>query len=158
MSSGLSDVLHQMAQGNTPGRHDEADPIEHDVEDAEAVPAKAAFADDDDLQDNTDAGFEPASVAAAPVRRPTPRRKNQNNSFKAVMVPIVATVGILLLLPAVWGTMVVLGQNVWRSDRPDAATMGKAMLICWPLSLALIGLAVIMYLQVRAAESDTPPR
>ena len=159
MSSGLSDVLRQMADGRTPHPHDD-DAFDTEVE-AQATPMPiaepAAARSQRPSRPASPAAPVPSAAASArlgPAARTNARRRKSNQQLKEVATPIVFTVGLLLLFPAIWGTLVLMGQNIWRSDKPDAPTVAKDMLICWPLSLALIGLAVVMFLQVRAERDE----
>ena len=72
--------------------------------------------------------------------------------MKATMVPILMTVGILVVLPAVWGTMILAGVDTFMSDRPSADTMAKFMLICWPIAITLIVTSIILFLQIAKAK------
>ncbi len=51
-------------------------------------------------------------------------------------------VGGLLLVPAVWATLLLGGANVWGAARQDANRMATAMLVCWPLAMALVGAGI----------------
>lgn len=177
MSSGLSDVLHDMAQRDEArpehARHDDAndafdggeddelvaelDEVEHDIA-AAPSPADVPMTDAAPRQSPPPRDIAvPASSSQPAPRRPAPRPRRQDSGFKAVATPVMATIGLLLLLPAAWGTLILMGVEVWNSDREGATTMAQAMLICWPLSLAMLALSVLLFLQVRAERNAAPP-
>ncbi|MAE64535.1 MAG: hypothetical protein CMJ18_09725, partial [Phycisphaeraceae bacterium] len=87
---------------------------------------------------------------AAPYRAETLRRPVTTGfDLKAFAVPVLLTVGLLLLIPAVWGTLLLAGFEVWASGREGAVTMAKAMLVCWPIALVLLGSAAFYAMQLR---------
>jgi hypothetical protein len=75
----------------------------------------------------------------------------KHHEFRAIAAPVLMTVGVMLLIPAIWAIMVLTGARVPMSDRPDAPTMAKVMLICWPLALTLIIPAVLLFAQISAS-------
>lgn len=74
--------------------------------------------------------------------------RHHHRRFKATAVPLIATVGLLLLLPAIWGTMLLAGVEVWLSERRGATTMARTMLVCWPIAIALFGSAIFYAVQL----------
>jgi len=62
---------------------------------------------------------------------------------------LLATIGLLLLIPATWAVLLLVGVDVPRSHRADSRDMAVAMLACWPISLALLASAVLFFSQVR---------
>lgn len=109
-ASGLSDVLRNLARGEThaPGSS----------EDAPRPPLA-----------------KPASSAA---RRPAPRAP-QRDPLHVLAVPVLLTVGVLLFVPGAWAVAVLAGFDVWRADEPGATKMAAVMLACLPLGLVLFG-------------------
>ncbi len=94
-----------------------------------------------------------ASSAAIPqsaTRRSKPARvppKPQAN-LKAVFAPVLLTFGILMLLPAVWAVMILMGAETWMHDGQGVDTMAKIMLICWPVGLGLLAGAFVSFVQL----------
>jgi hypothetical protein len=148
MSKDLGDHLHQMANAN----HDGSD-ADHTPPSSQAQPVAhetgfAASAIRAPLQDQnlTFAGQQPAY-------RPAPRASagsRRSSDFKAIAAPILMTVGLMLLLPAFWAVLVLTGAGVPMSDRDDASTMAKVMLLCWPLALSLIIPAILIFARLAA--------
>ena len=68
------------------------------------------------------------------------------------------TLGVLLLLPAVWATGIMLDMDIWRSDREDASSMATMMLVAWPIALAMIAAAIWCFAQVKAARASKSSR
>ncbi len=76
-------------------------------------------------------------VVPAPARsRPRPpARRDANHGLKTASVPVLITVGLLLLVPGVWSLLILTGT--WESPREDARTMAIAMLATWPIALSM---------------------
>lgn len=67
-------------------------------------------------------------------------------NLKAVMAPVVLTFGLLLLLLAVWGTLMAMGVKVPLSDRAGSGKMGLILALAgWPMGLFLVIYAVIAF-------------
>ena len=94
----------------------------------------------------------PSNGRAATNGRRTPSAKPQG--FRAVAAPVLATVGGLLLIPAVWATLLLGGVEVPGSRRSDAASMAMFMLMCWPVAICLIAASVHFFLQVMKAKKQ----
>ena len=125
--SGLSHALSKLAAGRS--RRTESDP-----QAASPRPLKTAEADDEAaLRDEL-----PPQPAATPSRRRPVRRTWSAPNLHEVAAPVLLTVGVLLLVPAVWAVLVLLGASVWRSDWPGADRMSLIMLMCWPIAAGLI--------------------
>lgn len=90
--------------------------------------------------------------ASAPARPGGPPRRKKDNSVKALSIPVLITVGLLLLMPAVWGTLVLAGFEAPRHDDPQAKPMAAFMLVCWPLALSLLITAGVFIRQLSAAK------
>jgi len=84
------------------------------------------------------------------VRRPKKKRNNMAD-VKAVAIPLLATVGVMLLFPAIWAVLILRGHETLASDKPDAETMAMVMLVCWPIALILIAAAATFGWQVFVA-------
>ena len=85
-----------------------------------------------------------AGLADDEAERPLPvshRRTAAGAGFaQAVLAPVFLVVGLLVSLPAVWGTMTLMGRSLpGFPEHADAAEMAKVMLLGWPLGLALLG-------------------
>src|SRR5687768_959396 len=93
--------------------------------------------------------FDFARDPARPVgyRRPVPQASG--DGLKAIAIPILATVGVLLLVPGVWAILLLSGAQVWSSHRSSARPMALAMLVCWPIALALFGAAMMFFKQIQ---------
>ena len=127
--------------------------------------AQPAHDDDDDYitaEVEDESGADPASAPmhfhAAPgnpgshaAPRPLPvRSRKKNSELKAIAAPVLLTVGVLLLIPASWGLLVLAGAPVPMAEREDASSMAKVMLLCWPLALSLLLPALIIFGQLHA--------
>ena len=77
-----------------------------------------------------------------------PQRKSKSLDLKATAAPLLATVGVLLLVPAFWSLLLLAGVNVPGSDREDAGQMAAIMLVSWPIAICLIVAAVFFFLQI----------
>jgi len=91
-----------------------------------------------------------AAIPQSAARRPRPVRvppKPQAN-LKAVFAPVLLTFGVLMLLPAVWAVMILMGAEVWMHDGQGVDTMAKIMLICWPVGLGLLAGAFVSFVQL----------
>jgi hypothetical protein len=88
-----------------------------------------------------------AASASAHPRRPTPMPK-KGSGLKAIAVPIMGTVGVLLLVPATWALLYLFSVQVPGFDRPSARPMAFMMMMCWPIAIILIAGAVVMFRQV----------
>lgn len=119
-------------------------------------------ADDEDIDGEIEAELEgeieddeDEQVAAIPsprssaARRMPPSRKKKGGNLKATAAPILLTVGILLLGPAIWGVAILGGsKTVMGADREDAPMMAKLMQVCWPIAVVLIVSAIVIFVQV----------
>ena len=98
-----------------------------------------------------------SETAGAPARLPGQRHRpapaGVGSNLKAVVAPILITVGLLVLAPAVWGLLVLMGVEVFASGRDSANTMAKVMLICWPMGTALIVAGIVCLVQVQKQKS-----
>ncbi len=153
--SGLSDALRQMAE-NPPGAQSSSD--------AQAsAGAPAAQPDDAELDSSLvaaeidDESGEPLAQAAPPSK-PRPARSaspaGAPHGLKAFSVPLLITVGFLLLLLGVWAILVLVGMNVWLAHKSGAKAMAAFMLLSWPIGLALIGAAILFYKQIQQHERE----
>jgi len=100
---------------------------------------------------------QPLSTAkSSPIRRhegktrskPPLRRKSNSNDLKATIAPLLVTVGVALLIPAIWSTLLLLGIDVPGAERKDARPMAAIMLLSWPIAICLIAAAVAFFIQV----------
>jgi hypothetical protein len=87
------------------------------------------------------------SAADTPPPRPRPRTATKpKGSLKEVAVPLLFTIGVILLIPAIWGTLILTGKL--ESTRASAKGMATAMLVCYPVSACLIAGGVLFLRQV----------
>lgn len=164
-TDGLSDsaVMDALSEGGTPDPDAEVEGefvMEVEVEDesgealGEVQEALAGTRGDD--QDGG-AGFEEAmtqtAAASSTARRP-PAPKNKSTNLKATAIPLLATVGFLLLiLPVQWSFFHLTGISV--SEQAGANTMAWVMfLLATPVSGILIAAAVWMYLQLQREKQE----
>jgi len=118
-------------------------------------------ADDEEIDGEIEAELEgeieddeEQQAAAIPAPRPAasrrmPPSKKKAGSLKATAAPILLTVGILLLGPAIWGVAILGGsKSVMGADREDAPMMAKLMQVCWPIAVVLIVSAIVIFVQV----------
>lgn len=96
----------------------------------------------------------PAATASrqvkTPARRPPPRKKSHD--MKATAIPLLITVGGLLLVPAIWGVLVLVGAGVPGAGREDSGMMAGMMLGCWPIALCLIYYGVYLLRKLQRAK------
>ncbi len=78
----------------------------------------------------------------------TTRRNAKSNDLKAVAAPLLATVGVLLLIPAMWALLLLMGVGVPGSARDDSRPMAAVMLISWPIAICLIAASVLFFNQI----------
>lgn len=178
-TGGLSDVLRQMADGeptsdNMPQQSDLAptEPDNESVDQADDTALAAAMEDEaGDVIGESTASTTPKAAASptpeptrtAPQAAPRPavsRRPAASNThqLKATAAPVLVTVGILMLIPAVWAVAILLGIPVWHSQRDGAGQMAIAMMVCWPIALALIAGGIWFFIQVTAEKKNAPPK
>lgn len=147
-SGGLSDALRRMANAKllaSPPSEARRDP--NPATGAGGGPGRVILAQFDD---ESDLGPRPEG------RRAPPRIAAGHDQIKAVAVVLLLGVAGLLLIPAVWAALLLMGIKVWGSARPDAAKMAMGMLACWPIAAGLVSGAVLFYLQLcRSARSGS---
>ena len=80
--------------------------------------------------------------------KPPLRRKSKTHDLKATVAPLLATVGVLLLIPAVWSTLLLVGITVPGADREGSQGMAAIMLLSWPIAICLLGASVAFFVQV----------
>ena len=88
---------------------------------------------------------------SAPRRTPSrtpPLRKSNSHDLKATAAPLLATVGGLLMVPALWSALLLIGVGVPGSGRDDARPMAAVMLVSWPIAICLIAASVVFFRQV----------
>lgn len=118
------------------------DADDHEIDGEIEAELEGEIEDDEDEQ-----------IAATPAPRPAASRrmppKKKAGSLKATAAPILLTVGILLLGPAIWGVAILGGsKTVMGADREDAPMMAKIMQVCWPIAAVLIVSAIVIFVQV----------
>jgi len=99
------------------------------------------------------AGMAAATAGDAP-RRTYKAPTKQQSSLKATAVPLLATVGALLLWPAMWSLMHLAGHQTEAGTRASADGMAKAMLIAWPIAFMLLGSALFLFIQVQKEKAQ----
>ena len=99
--------------------------------------------------------FTPSPRSSHP--RPVVKREDPNQSLKAVAIPLLITIGALLLVPAVWAVLILCGAHVWRWENPNAKAMALVMLMCWPIAGILIAAAVFFYKQIQRQKAAMQP-
>lgn len=107
-----------------------------------------------DLANSQDSASSPPSRPATSqgprnTRHARNRRKKKPSPLLVAMVPALLVVATIALALAVWGTLVLTGAHVWRSEAPKAAVMAKAMLAAYPVALCLYAGAIYFALQGR---------
>ena len=119
----------------------------------------AAEVDDDD-EATVDVGEEDPAEAfkfagpqagspATPRTRPGPKPKDPDKSLKATAVPILATVGFLMLCLTGWAVLILLNSHVPLWDRPNAKTMAVVMLMCGPIAAVLFAGSYVFFRQIQ---------
>jgi len=86
------------------------------------------------------------------------RAASQNHDLKRTAIPILLTVGVVLLIPGIWAVCLLIGLEVPRHNEPDAKQVALAMLITWPLSLCMIGGAIFFLMQTRGGKPNAGKR
>ena len=158
---GLSDVLRDMANG----QHHE-DPHPQPMPEIEPArfkqpasarprPTVAANKRNAPRTSRTRPTANPSSSArrssTSPNTRGTrnrPIRKSSSHGLKATAAPLLATVGVLLLIPGIWSVLTLSGMDIAGSKRDDAKAMATAMLVCWPIAICLLVTAAIFFTQI----------
>ena len=104
------------------------------------------------------------AIAASPRREPAPSAAGRGRSrpsqkqradlqFKSFAVPVLITVGGLLMLIGIWGTAVSQGADIWLSDRPRAGQVATAaQLAGYPLGIALFAGAGFFIFQLQQSK------
>ena len=96
-----------------------------------------------------------AKPSSARTKSSPPRRRPARKSgLKATAVPLLGTVGLLLLIPAVWAVMVLMNAESSGDDRG----MAVAMLVAWPIALCLLAAAVVLFIQVAKEQKQAKLR
>ncbi len=97
-----------------------------------------------------------SSPTTATRRSSSPRgaKKAPNHDLKRTAIPILITVGVLLMVPGLWAVGQMLGFAVPRHEDPKAGQMALAMLITWPMSLCMIAGAVFFWVQTSGGKSS----
>ncbi len=93
----------------------------------------------------------PARTSATPNARPRkPHKQSQQNAkLKRVGVPLILSLGVVMLLPGCWAIAQLAGFEVFKHDDAKAGQMAYAMLTTFPLSLALIAGAIYIHITAR---------
>jgi len=94
------------------------------------------------------------SPRQTPSRSRLPQRKSSSHDLKATAAPLLGTVGVLLLIPALWSVLLLVGVGVPGSAREDSRPMAAIMLACWPIAICLIITAVIFFKQTIRAKRE----
>ncbi len=162
-AGGLSDALSDLAAGRRQDEDDQRSPghAESEAEAADPLAAGEAYIVAElDEQPPIAAANRSARPQPQPAarRRTPPKRKPAQDGLKAVAVPILATVGLLLLFPAIWATLLLAGVEVWQSEREDARTMAVAMLACYPVALVMFAGSGLFFVQVQNAKKQAPAK
>ncbi len=93
--------------------------------------------------------IDPASMAA-PTPYARPKKKPAQSEAYKLLVPLLAVIGFMLLMIGFWALAAVLGVHVPLVPSPDdtgyrsAMHFADIMLICLPISLAMLILAFVM--------------
>ncbi len=107
---------------------------------------------------------EPAAPAGAQSRRrhaAPPKSKSSSTAAMGFFIPIIFLFGVLTLIPAVLGVLIMMGADVPLSGREDSKTMAVVMLACWPVSLGLIAGGIwylVQYNSARRKAAEEKPR
>ncbi len=138
---------------------------ELEAEHAQHAEALATVADGDGEVEESAEMEQFAAVTAAPVAAGKAKRRQgrlsaatSGDAMKATMAPILLTVGLIVMIPAVWGTLLLMGVSMPLSERSNANTMATFMLLCWPIAIALIVTAIILFMQVSKAKKKAAAR
>ena len=158
-TDGLSDILREMAEKpdstfktsyreaeNTPVKNDPQQPHRDTLDAGTAPPLATALPDKPPVM--------PPRSASGTGRQQTPyatlrHGHRQHLGLKTMAMLVLSTVGMLLLIPAVWALLLLAGAEVWNHDRTGAHKMALLMLICWPIAFALLCGAVYYFIQIK---------
>ena len=102
---------------------------------------------------------EALAARSAAVRRSSRARAGRastsaTNDLKKVAVPMLITVGLLLMIPGLWALLVLGGVEIFGSAKQGARGMAMVMLLCWPIALLLIFGAFYFIVELRRAEAN----
>ena len=101
-------------------------------------------------------------VAKKSIKTATPpkrsvRRKSKTHDLRATAAPLLVTVGVLLLIPAVWAVLLLMGVGVPGAEREDSRPMATVMLLSWPIAICLIATSIVFFLQVMREKKRLAP-
>lgn len=164
---GLSQYLNQMASGKgdpgsksavlAPGPFETLDePIlaEAAEEDAAAPAPQAAARAAQPARPAPRPQIAAKPVAATPSKPPAPaapaasaaKGKKAATDAREVFVPVLFTMGALMIVPGIWA----ISKLSATGDEAQAASgMAKVMLLSWPLSMAMIGIAIFLMMELQ---------
>jgi hypothetical protein len=171
-SDGLSDVLRQMAENpDAKPEPDAGQALPDGVVHAEGEDDLLVGEVDDESGDivasssggNGAAPPEATSAARAAARPGAASRTYRPSGppspgLKAVAVPVLLTVGVLLLIPGVWAILLLCGADVWKSDDSSAKSVALIMLLCWPIAACLLAAAAVYLYQIQRAQREYQDR
>lgn len=134
----------------TSSREAPPDDVEEPSYDDPTAAAAAAF-------EATSSGH---TAARGQARRPPVRRTKGNDNIKSTFAPVLFTVGLLMMVPAIWAVLLLMGYDHFlgiplpgtNQDDPtqmeQAELMAWVMMACWPIGLILLIAAIVMFVQV----------
>ncbi len=137
------------------GDADEAVVVDEDA----VVEAGAAVAEVESSASVHTDNAEALAARSAATRRSSRARAGRastsaTNDLKKVAVPMLITVGVLLMIPGLWALLVLGGVEIFGSTKQGARGMAMVMLLCWPIALLLIFGAFYFIVELRRAETN----
>ena len=111
------------------------------------------------LTDKGDLASELTQVAVE-VKQPKAVRgkKQKGNPLVRTITPVLYTIGLMLLVPAMWAVLILSGaEKIPGAQIDDAPMKAKFMLICWPVAILLLATAIYYTLQIMGEKDDAPP-
>jgi hypothetical protein len=128
----------------------EADDLEGELADMPVDEEAAAMVEGETTQEQGAAAefdFSQVEEAPRPRKALAPKLVNPSHTVKAMGIPVLLTVGLLLLIPGFWSLLLLAGAI--KNNREDARTMAFVMLMCWPIAAVLFTAAGYFYQQFR---------
>lgn len=143
-SSGLSDALRNLADSE--GSAAAPAPRKEKV----ASPPPSSEEEDDMLVAEEDEPETTTAMSSAPAvaRRRAPAPVATSHTLKEVGACLFTTFSVLMLIVAAWGTLILMGFEIWRSDQPGARTMAQVSQVFYPLALIGLGYSALLFIQI----------
>jgi len=74
-------------------------------------------------------------------------KPKKSADLKATAAPVLMTFGLVMLVPAVWAVLILMGIEAPMHERESVDKMALFMLVCWPIGLALFAGGIFFMVQ-----------